>query len=241
MHREKNHTEEEVKEEVMEQETVATPDTDTETAAVQEEAPSEEPVGGKKIINIKVAIMIAALIIVLAVLYSARGLFVAATVNGSPIGRMSVVSQLEKASGQKLLDTLITKKLIAQEVAKEGKKVTEEEIAAEIKKLEDQIAAAGSGALEDLLAQQGMTMTDLRDQIIVQKQLEQLLGEKIAVTDEEVTEYITKNKLAIPAEQMEAARTEIGDQMKQQKMSTEGQKLVAELRAKASISYFVHY
>jgi hypothetical protein len=115
MHREKNHTEEEGKEEVMEQETVATPDTDTETAAVQEEAPSEEPVGGKKIINIKVAIMIAALIIVLAVLYSARGLFVAATVNGSPIGRMSVVSQLEKASGQKLLDTLITKKLIAQD------------------------------------------------------------------------------------------------------------------------------
>ncbi len=241
MHREKNHSEEAAEEVTHEAETVTSTDGDTvsETDTAPEETAKTTEL--KKVINVKLAIGIAMLVIVLALLYSARGLFVAATVNGAPIGRMAVVAQLEQASGQKMLDALITKKLIAQAVAEEGKSVSPDAIAAEVKKLEEQIAAAGSGTLEELLAQQGMTMDDLRDQIVVQKQLEQLLGEKVAVTDAEVDAYIEKNKLSIPEEQLAAARVEISDQMKQQKMSTEGQQLVAELRAKASISYFVHY
>lgn len=205
----------------------------------QEETVVEEK--AKKVINIKLAVIVALVVILGAVLYSSRGFFVAATVNGSPISRLSVVSVLEKSAGKKTLDAIITKKLIADAVQKEGASVSATEVDAEIKNIEGQVSAAGNGTLTELLAQQGMTMTDLREQIMVQKQLEKLLGDKIAVTEKEVDEYIATNKYSIPQEQLAAARVEISDQLKQQKLSAEGQKYVATLRADAKINYFVKY
>ena len=207
--------------------------TDHDEGVVEEKA--------KKVINIKLAVIVALVVILGAILYSSRGLFIAATVNGSPISRLSVVTALEKTAGKKTLDALITKKLIAGAVRKEGVSVTGAEVDAEIKNIEDQVSAAGNGTLTELLAQQGMTMVDLREQITIQKQLEKLLGEKVAVTDKEVDDYITTNKLTIPAAQLEAARKEIHDQLKQQKLSTEGQKYVTTLRADAKINYLVNY
>lgn len=238
MHREK-HSEEKVDEAVTAvEETVA--ETVVEESVADAEAAPEAATLSRKI-NIKLALVIAFVIIVLAVLYSARGLFVAAMVNGAPISRMAIMSQLEKASGKQMLEALVVKKLIAQEAAKTGKVVTDEMISTEMKKLEDQVTAAGNSTLDELLAGQGMTRADLRDQIMVQKQLELILGDKVVVTDKEVEEYITQNKLTIPKEQLEAAHAEIREQMKQQKMSTEGKQLVEKLRTDASISYFVKY
>ena len=46
---------------------------------------------------------------------SSRGLFVVALVNGEPISRIEVIKALEKQGGKATLDSLVTKKLIAQE------------------------------------------------------------------------------------------------------------------------------
>ena len=60
------------------------------------EAPEEmthesaaEIIAEKKVINVKLAVIIALVVILGAVLYSSRGLLIAATVNGSPVSRMS--------------------------------------------------------------------------------------------------------------------------------------------------------
>lgn len=207
------------------------------------ETASEEITENKitKVVNIKMAIVVALVIILGAVLYSARGLFIAATVNGSMVSRIEVISALEKSAGKKALEAIITKKLIADAVRKEGGMISVKEIDEEVKSLEEQVAASGNGTLPELLALQGMSIEDLRGQIMIQKQLEKLLGDKVVVTDKEVEDYITSNNLTIPKEQLEAAYAEIRDQLEQQKMSTEGQKFVTKLMSDAKISYFVKY
>src|SRR3990167_8103091 len=64
-------------------------------------------------ISIKAAIVIGVIIVVGALAYRYKGLLVAATVNGSPISRFSVIEELEKKSGKATLDALIIQKLIA--------------------------------------------------------------------------------------------------------------------------------
>lgn len=215
----------------------------------EESMPSVEPlheeghVEKKEVMISMRALRIAgAVIVLLAVAYFAKGLFIAATVNGSPISRMEVIHQLEKAGGKSALETLITRKLIVNEVKKQGIKVTDEEIQVEIKKVEAQVQGAGQGlTLDAVLLQRGMTRDDLKTQIVLQKQVEKLLGDKVGVTDAEVDKYIADNKINLPKAEEVADRAQIKDQIKQQKISSQGQAYVESLRTSSSVSYFVKY
>ena len=69
--------------------------------------------------NKKTVVLAVIIGLILVALFYFKGTFVAATVNGSPISRLSVVSQLEKEGGKNVLDSLITEKLIESEVKKE--------------------------------------------------------------------------------------------------------------------------
>ncbi len=170
-----------------------------------------------------------------------KGMFVAAQVNGSPISRLSVVQELEKQAGKNVLDTMITKKLINDEIKKRGVVVTAEEIDAEIKKTETQISAQG-GTLEMALAGQGMTLDDLKEQIMINKALEQILADKITVSDEEVNQYLSTAKAPAAqglssTDQADQAR----EQLKGQKFSKEATQWVKDLKDKAVIDYYVQY
>jgi hypothetical protein len=195
----------------------------------------------KRKVNVKLAITLAVIVVLLALGYSMRGLFIVATVNGSPISRFAVIRELEKASGEAVLSTLVSQKLLADEFKKSGAVIAAEEVDAEVEKIQSQLSEQGAGTLDELLVKEGLTMTDLRKQITIQKQVEKVLGDKIAVSEEEVTAYITQNKLEIPEEQMAAARTEIMNQMKQQKVALEGGTLLERLRSEAKINYLVAY
>src|SRR3989344_7105617 len=145
-----------------------------------------------------IAIVIAAfLALILTALFFAKGLFIAATLNGSPISRLSVIKDLEKQGGKQTLEVIITQKLINTELAKQNISVTKEEVDQEIKKIEAQVTSQG-GTLKDALAQQNMTEEKLREQITIQKKLEKLLGDKIAVSDAEIDAYVSENKVSPP-------------------------------------------
>ena len=103
----------------------------------------ETSVKKRKFINTKTAIIVAVIIILAALAYYYKSLFIAVTVNGSPITRLAVIEELEKVSGKQVLDSLITKKLINGEAIKKGVSVTSEEVDAEIKNIENQIKAQG--------------------------------------------------------------------------------------------------
>lgn len=205
---------------------------------------TEEAVAPKKeiMISVRALRIIAAVIVLLIIAYFTKGLFVAAVVNGSPISRIEVIHQLEKAGGKSALETLITRKIIADRAKKQGIKVGDDEVAVEIKKIDAQVTGSGQGAtLDTMLLQRGMTRDDLKTQIILQKQVEKLLGDKVAATDAEVDKYIADNKVTLPKAEEASDRAQIKEQIKQQKISSQGQAFVESLRADSSISYIVKY
>ncbi|HBD24477.1 MAG: Foldase protein PrsA [Parcubacteria group bacterium GW2011_GWF2_40_69] len=214
------------------------------TASQNERAPQKS----KSYVNVKfkkpkpltIAIGVAVILIAVA-LFFAKGIFVAATVNGSPISRLSVIKELEKQGGKQALEAMIDKKLIETELNKQKVTVTKEQIDAEIDKIEAQVTAQG-GTLEMALAQQDMTEEKLREQITIQKKLETLLADKVAVTEAEIYTYIKDSKATPPKDvKMEDFRKQIGEQLKQQKFQQEAQKWVSDLTANAKIKYYVNY
>ncbi len=191
-------------------------------------------------ISIKTAIIIAAIIALGVLAYVYKGLFIAATVDGSPISRLAIIQKLEKASGKSLLDSFIIEKLVQNEAAAKGVTVSDDEINAEIKKIEDQIVAHGD-TLDAALSSQGMSTDDLKKQIILQKEVEKLLADKINVTDEEIAQYIKDNAISIPKGQEATTTAQIKDDLRNQKLNIEADALITALKSQAKIRYFVNY
>lgn len=180
-----------------------------------------------------------AVVAILLTLQFTKGVFVAATVNGSPISRLAVISELEGQSGKQALDSLITKKLIENET--KSISISEQDIDSEIEKIKQQVASQG-GTLDDALEQQGMTMEQLREQITVQKKLEKLLADKILISDEDVNAYIKDNKITPSnGQNPENVRTQVKEQLQQQKFGQVAQEWLSELKAEAKIKYYVEY
>ncbi len=183
------------------------------------------------------------IVIVLAgyIYFEKKAWFVAATVDGSPVSRLSVIRELEKQGGKDVLENMITKKLLADEIHRLKIVVKKADIDAEVKKAEDLVSSQG-GTLDEALEQQGMTRQDLIEQILMKKQLEQILAEKIVVSDEEIDAYLKENRLA-PTKNMNAAelRTQVQEQLRSTKFSTEAKKMIADLHEKAAIVHYVAY
>lgn len=190
--------------------------------------------------NKKTAIAIVIILILAALGYFSKGLLIAATVDGSPISRLAVIQRLEKTSGKSLLDSLITEKLIQNEAKAKKIVVTDSEVSDAIKKIEDQIKSQGS-TLTEALAGEGMTMDELKTQIVIQKDLEKLVADKTSVTDQEVAKYISDNKITVAKGQETAINEETKNEIKSQKISTETNSLIASLKSQAKINYFVNY
>ena len=188
----------------------------------------------------KTAIIIAVIIAIGVLAYVYKGIFIAATVNGSPILRLAVIQKLEKTSGKGLLDSLINEKLIQNEARAKNIRVGADEINDQIKAIENQVAAQGN-TLDAALAAEGMSMDDLKKQIMFQKEIEKLLADTINVTDEEVLQYIEDNKIQIPQGQEAELTGQIKSEMRNQKLNTEAQALITNLKSKAKIQRFVDY
>ncbi len=173
--------------------------------------------------------------------YYFKGLFIAATVDGSPVSRWSIISELEKKAGKNALDTIITKKLIENEMKKSGIIVKGEDIDAEMNTIEAQLTAQGL-TLDQALSEQGMTAEELRAQLMINKGLEQILADKIAVSDEEINQYLSgSGGLAPQGTSSDDLKNQAREQLKGQKFNVEAAQWVGDLRAKADIRYYTQY
>lgn len=183
---------------------------------------------------------IAALLIGIA-LFVTQGYVVAATVNGTPISRLSVIRDLEQRSGKQALEAKIRDSLITSEIEKAGIAIPEDEVNAEIEKIKQQVTGQG-GAFEQALAEQGMTEAALREEIVIQKGMEKLLEDKVQITEADVDAFVEENKIKKPQGLAEADfRSQVLDGMKRQKFQTEAQAWIADLEANANITYYVDY
>jgi len=181
------------------------------------------------------------LIVVLSLLFLGRSLIFAAFVDKTPIFRLTLIKELERQGGSQVLEDLIDKALVSQEVKKAKVAVTDEEVNAQIKNIEDIIKSHGL-TLEYALKFKGMTKNDLFSQIKRQETIKKLLISQISVSDQEVKDYFEKNKATFPAGSvLDKVKDQIKDSLLQQKLSTKYSEWLAEIRAKARIYYFLKF
>lgn len=190
------------------------------------------------ILWIVLAVVIIAVLAGLAFKY--KQLVIAAVVDKHPITRFSVIHELERRGGKDTLDLLISKQLIKAEAAAKHITVSDEEVNKEIKKYEDIYNVQGN-TLDATLAAQGLSRDDLKKQVIIQKDIEKLLGDKAVVSDDEVAKYITDNKIPLPQGKEDATKADIKEQLRQQKIGELADQLVSDLKAKAKIRTYIKY
>ncbi len=173
--------------------------------------------------------------------YGYRHLLIAATIDGQPVSRLTVIRQLEKEGGASALDALITERLITVAAAKAKIVIAPADIDAELSKITDQVTSQGL-TLEQALAQQGLTLDDIRVKITIRKQLERLIGDKLTVTDQDIDNYLTETKLTLPKDMSETDfRDRVRAQLTSQKFGAEADRWITSARQKAKIEYFLDY
>ncbi|MCL4364371.1 SurA N-terminal domain-containing protein, partial [Patescibacteria group bacterium] len=169
---------------------------------------------------------------------------IAAVVNGQPISRISVVSELENRNGKSVLNEFVINSLIEQEAKRKKINVSDKEVSDELVKIEQSVNSQGA-TLDDLLAQQGMTKDSLKSAVKVQLLATKLVNNNIKVTDKEINDYINTQKAQLTAAGGTSGSLPSRDQAKsdlvQQKLQSEIQTLITDLKNKAKISYFVGY
>lgn len=181
------------------------------------------------------------IIIIAGLLFYFKGLFVAAIVNGEPITRLSLISQLEKKDGKQMLSTLVTQTLILQEAKKRKIDVNQQEIDADIKRIETGLSSQGQ-TLDQAMLAQGITKEDLVKDIRIQKLVEKMFVKDVKVTDSEVADFIDKNQSSIPTNLTpDDVKKQVRQQLEQQKLSTIFQTWLDSAQKNAKIQYFVNY
>lgn len=186
---------------------------------------------------------IALVVIVIAILlaYLGRGVFVAATVNGEPIGRLEVVRALEKQSGAMILENLITKKLILQEAKRRNINVTQSDLDKEIATISESLKKQGT-TLEQAMEAQGMKREELDDELKVQLALRKMIEKDVVVTEKEIEDFVTANAEQFAEGSTDAQKRELAKtQLQQQKNSEKTQALIEELQKKAEIIHLAGY
>lgn len=175
------------------------------------------------------------------IIYFAKGLLIAATVNGQPISRLAIIRDLEAQSGKMTLDSIITRSLVFQEADKKKITVTDKDIDAEIAKIQKQFTSQGQN-LDQLLAAQGLSKEKFKEEVRIQLLVTKLLGDQAKVTDKEFNDFMANNKDLITAEEdQEKAKASLKSQMEQQKLAQKYQEWIANVKKSAKVNYFVDY
>lgn len=192
--------------------------------------------------GIKKSLLIPIILIILAgLLFYFKGLFLAATVNGQPIWRYNLIRELEKQSGKRALDAIVTKELVLQEAKKQNVTISDEEINKEIDKLRENLKKNNQD-LNQLLASEGISEPEFREQIMLQKIVEKIAGKDIEITDQGVSDYISENKDMFPKDSNpEDLKVQVKDQLTQQKLSEKIQEWITSLRNGAKINYYLQF
>lgn len=166
---------------------------------------------------------------------NAANWFVVARVNGEVINRAEYVEELERASGQQVLEGLITQELIRQEAEERNIAVTDQEIDAELASLEAQLQQQGQ-TLDQFLTLQNISREEAREQVRLQKMLEKMVDPNQPVATEEVDAFIEQNEqFASEDVDLETLQQQATEQIRQQKVSQQINQLLQQLRQTSDV------
>ncbi|HEY3314159.1 MAG TPA: peptidylprolyl isomerase [Bacillota bacterium] len=114
-----------------------------------------------------------------------------ASVNGDSITKTQLYNKMVKDYGAQTVDGLITDLLLDQQLKKAGATVTDAEISAEVKKLEDRFG--GQSGLDQALQSNGMTLAQLKDNILFQLKVQKIIGKDVPTDDAALQKYFQDN------------------------------------------------
>lgn len=190
-------------------------------------------------ISPKKSFILFVIVLLALVLYLTKDRYIAAIVNGQPITRYELRTELEKQSGQQALENLITKKLILQEAKKQKISVSQTELDGKIAEIEEELKAQNQ-TFDQVLALQGLNRREVEEQIKLQLLVEKLVGSNVEVTEEEVSAYLEENKEFLPEDADEAELSGmVSDQLKQQKVNSQIQEWITKLQADSTIQNYL--
>ncbi|MBI2443436.1 MAG: SurA N-terminal domain-containing protein [Candidatus Levybacteria bacterium] len=185
--------------------------------------------------RIYVTAAVVALVVLL--LFALRGYFIAAMVNGQPISRFEVISQLEKQGGKQILQSLITRDLILQEARKRGVTATQDDINKDLAKIEESYKQQGQ-TLDSVLKMYGVTKGEVIEQRKPFILLDKMIGGDIKVSDKEVTDFIAKNNEAYGGT---LTPEQVKKDLESEKLKQKEQEFLGKLQKDAKVDYFVQY
>lgn len=184
---------------------------------------------------------LALILILITIVYFGRSLLFVAIVDGKPISRLKLISELEKSGGSQTLESLISKELISQEAKRKGINISDLEVNSEIDTIKKYLEDQGS-SLDLYLSMQGQTMENLTENIKIQKTIEKIFSDKINVSEEEIVKYFEANKAYYGENaNFDEIKNSIQDQISQEKLANEFQTLLQKLKDEGNIMYFVDF
>ncbi|MCA1021278.1 peptidylprolyl isomerase [Halobacillus litoralis] len=127
-----------------------------------------------------------------------------ASVNGEDIEKEELYDTLVEQYGQETLDTPITNKIVELEKEENDITVSQDAVDEELAVYYDQYG--GEEAFQSTLEASGMTIADVEKDIEDYLAVDQLLAERISVTDEEKETYFEDNKESYDQPEQVSAR-----------------------------------
>lgn len=177
------------------------------------------------------------LVLAAALAWKNKGLFVSATVNGRPILRLELDQRLVSRFGDQTLDEMVGEVLIRQAASQNKITVNKAELDNKIAEIEKTLN--GQITLKDALAQQGDTVESFRQRVELQLLLEKLTVGQVNVTDQEISDYIEKNKSSLIASDEAAMKQEAKDTLTASRQNTVLRQYFSDLKTKAKVAKFL--
>ncbi len=178
------------------------------------------------------------LVVLLLILTAAnKGWVVAALVEGRPIFGWQLNNTLRTRYGQQTLEGMIGETLIAREAQRSGVAITEQELKA--KQAEILSSLGAEVKLEDFLKFQGLTEADFNQQLKIQLTVERLLTRDLAITEQDIDNFIATNRALLTATEPGALREEAKKAIISNAVSEKLQPWFLELREKANVMKFL--
>lgn len=170
-------------------------------------------------------------------LYRGKNLFVVAVVNGKPITRWELNDDLTKRYGDRTLETMISERLVTDEIKKQNVTVSDEELKTKLTELTASLPKGVS--LDEALKAQGISQDQFNSQLKLQIAVDKLLGQDVSVSAKEVDDYIKENKQLQAGTDPAKFTQQVETILRKQKIEELFQGWFASLKEKASIHRFL--
>lgn len=163
--------------------------------------------------------------------------WLAAVVNGKPVFRWDFNRVMTQRFGQQTLENMISEQLIAEEGVKSGVVISQKDVDAKVQEI---VKGLGENVkIEDLLKFQGMTKADFEKQLRLQMMMEKILAKDLAITEDDVNNYIASNSALMTATDEASLKDEAREAIRSQKIGEKMQTWFTELKEKAKILRFL--